>query len=83
MLFTTKKTTKLYISLETLKFLRATMKSTKEKWNTIKISGPATIVKKQGIAFFKAGNRWNLAEKEGVVMGYVIHKGELEIEKLL
>ncbi len=41
------------------------------------------IVKKQGIAFFKAGNKWNLAEKEGVVMGYVIHKGELEIEKLL
>jgi inner membrane protein len=65
------------------KFLRATLKSTKEKWNTIKIAGPATIVKKQGIAFFKAGNKWNLAEKEGVVMGYVIHKGELEIEKLL
>lgn len=33
--------------------------------------------------FFKAGNKWNLAEKGGVVMGYVIHKGDLEIEKLL
>jgi hypothetical protein len=44
------------------KFLRAALKSTKEKWNTIKIAGPAMIVKKQGIAFFKAGNKWNLAE---------------------
>jgi hypothetical protein len=41
------------------------------------------IVKKQELAFFKAGNKWSLAEKGGVVMGYVIHKGELEIEKLL
>ncbi len=46
-------------------------------------SGPAMIVKKQGIAFFKAGNKWNLAENGGVVMGYVIHKGKLEIEKRL
>ncbi len=41
------------------------------------------IVKKQGIAFFKAGNKWNLAEKGEVVMGYVIHEGKLDIEKLL
>ncbi len=54
-----------------------------EKWNTIKIAGPAMKVKKLGTTFFKAGNKWNLAEKEGVVMGYVIHKGELEIEKML
>ncbi len=54
-----------------------------EKWSTISITGPAIVVNKQRIAFFKAGNKWNLAEKEGVVMGYVIHKGELEIEKML
>jgi len=65
------------------KFLKARLISTKDKWSTIKISGPAMIVKKQGLAFFKAGNKWNLAEKGGVVMGYVIHKGDLEIEKLL
>jgi hypothetical protein len=40
-----------------VKCLRATLKSTKEKWN--------------------------LTEKEGVVMVYVIHKGELEIKKML
>ncbi|TWU38186.1 hypothetical protein S225a_02330 [Candidatus Brocadiaceae bacterium S225] len=33
--------------------------------------------------FFKAGNKWNLTEEKGMIMGYVIHKGELEIEKLL
>ncbi len=48
-----------------------------------KNSWPSYDSKKKGIAFFKAGNKWNIAEKEGVVMGYVIHKGELEIEMLL
>ncbi len=54
-----------------------------EKWNTIKIAGPAMKVKKLGITFFKAGNKWNFSEKGEVVMGYVIHKGELELEKML
>ncbi len=65
------------------KFLRATMKTTKEKWSTISIAGPAIVLKKQGMAFFKVDNKWNLAEKGEVVMGYVIHKGELEIENML
>ncbi len=54
-----------------------------EKWSTISIIGPAIVVKKQGMVLSKVDNNWNLANKEGVVMGYVIHKGELEIEKML
>ncbi len=40
-------------------------------------------LEEKGMAFFKDDNKWNLAEKGEVVMGYLIHKGELEIEKML
>jgi len=42
----------------------------------------ASITRKHGIAFFMSGYIWVPAEKSGIVMGYIIYKGDLEIEKL-
>ena len=51
-----------------------------EKWNTVTLNEPVEItrVDSGGIVFFRCGDKWGQADQGDMVMGYILHSGDVE-----
>ena len=62
------------------KFLRARLKPTEEKWQTLTLSSPSNI--KEGNVFYRAGKKWHTGKEGDTVLGYLIYQGECTLENI-
>ena len=58
-------------------FLKAVLKPTKDKWETIKVSVPMKL--KKGTVYFKSGKNWRKAAAGSTVYGYIIYRDYIEL----
>jgi inner membrane protein len=61
-------------------FLKAVLKPTEEKWETLKLSTPMKLEK--GTVYFKTGKSWKKGKEGEVVFGYLIYKNHIELKEL-
>jgi len=63
------------------RFLKARLKiADEEKWKTVTINEPVEItrVDSGGIVFFRCGSKWGQANQGDMVVGYILHSGDVE-----
>jgi len=74
------KTNKIIRIYQDAEFLKAVLKPTDEKWETIKLSTPMEL--KKGTVYFKTGKSWKMAKKGSTIFGYIIYRDYIELEDL-
>lgn len=59
------------------KFLKAVLKPTEEKWQTLRLETPQTL--QEGQAYYRPLRKWNVARPGDLVTGYIIHTGNIAL----
>jgi hypothetical protein len=73
------KTNKIIRIYQDAEFLKAVLKPTEERWETLKLSTPMKLEK--GTVYFKTGKSWKRASEGSTIFGYIIYRDFIELQE--